>query len=179
MINDGALDRSDGSDPTLSSALRPLREMFAAMDADIAALYAERGVAGVRPRFSMALVRLHHRGPMTVRRLAEQVDVTHSAMSQTVTEMRREGLVSSAAGPDARTRVVELTEAGRDLVPFLEAEWRATEDTWAELEAEVPYPLTRVVDDLHVALGRRPFLERLRSRVPHPEGGAEPDAHRG
>lgn len=177
MTSAEASDHEDGSDPTLVSALRPLRELFTSMDADIAALYAERGVVGVRPRFSMALIRLRHRGAMTVRDLAEQVDVTHSAMSQTVTEMRRQGLVASAPGVDARTRVVELTEAGRGLVPFLEAEWRATEAAWADLESEIPYPLTRVVSDLRQVLEARPFLERLREQVA--QAGEQGDATEG
>lgn len=135
------------------------------MDADVARLYTERGVAGVRPRFSMALVRLHYRGPLTITELAEQVEVTHSAMSQTVTTMRRAGLVETAVGSDARTRRVVLTGRGREVVPFLVEEWRATERAFAELEAEVPYALTRVVADLAAALERRPFLERVSAHL--------------
>ena len=156
---------TSGADPTRESALRPLRELLDGMDADISRLYAERGVAGVRPRFSMALIRLHHLGPMTIRQLAAQVEVTHSAMSQTVTAMRAEGLGHSAPGADARTRTVALTDRGRSLVPFLEEEWRATERAWAELEAEIPYPLTRVVADLAGALQRRSFLDRIRAQL--------------
>ncbi|WP_346280441.1 MarR family transcriptional regulator [Pseudonocardia sp.] len=143
------------------------------MDADIGRLYAERGVAGVRPRFSMALIRLHHRGPMTVKELAGQIDVTHSAMSQTVTAMRREGLVETSTGSDARTRTVALTDRGRALVPFLEAEWRATERAWAELEAELPYALTHVVDDITAALQRRSFLDRITQQLDRPPDGAD------
>jgi DNA-binding MarR family transcriptional regulator len=149
------------ADPTLHSALRPLRHLMIAMDAEIARLYAERGVEGVRPRFTMALIRLRHRGPMTVKELAEQTDVTHSAMSQTLTAMRAAGLVGTTPGRDARTRRVALTAKGRDLVPFLEAEWRATEEAFAALEAELPYPLTRVVADMATALERRPFFDRI------------------
>ena len=166
----------DPADPTLESAIRPLKDLLSAMDADIGRLYTERGVAGVRPRFSMALIRLRHRGPMTVKELAEQIFVTHSAMSQTVTAMRREGLVDTSTGSDARTRTVSLTEQGRALVPFLEDEWRATERAWVELEAEIPYPLTRVVDDITAALRQRSFLERLRQQLDHPSApGADQD----
>ena len=153
------------ADPTLRSGLRPLKQLMMAMDAEIARLYAERGVRGVRPRFTMALIRLHHRGPMTVKELAEQTDVTHSAMSQTLTALRADGLVETAPGPDARTRRVALTAPGRELVPFLEAEWRATEEAFAALEAELPYPLTRVVDDMAAALERRSFLDRIRDHL--------------
>jgi DNA-binding MarR family transcriptional regulator len=152
-------------DPTLESGLRPLKQLLNAMDAQIARLYAERGVTGVRTRFTMSLIRLHHRGPLTVKELAEQTEVTHSAMSQTLTAMRAEGLVESTPGPDARTRRIALTAKGRALVPFLEAEWRATEAAFAALQAELPYPLTRVVDDMAAALERRPFLDRIREHL--------------
>ena len=158
----------DEGDPTLHSAMRPLRMLLAAMDADIARLYAERGVTGVRPRFTMVLIRLRHLGPMTVKELAAQVDVTHSAMSQTVTAMRGAGLVSTGPGRDARNRRVELTDDGRAVVPFLEAEWRATERALAALQAELPYPLTRAADDMADALRRRPFLDRIRDHLDEP-----------
>lgn len=153
-------------DPTTRNYLRPLRELTDAINTDIAALYAERQVHGLRPRFTKILIRLHHLGPMTVRQLAEQTEVTHSAMSQTITELRRAGLVDSSPGTDARTRVVVLTAAGTDVIPLLELEWRATEDTLAELDAAVPYPLLRVVADLHALLQERSFLDRLRDRLP-------------
>jgi hypothetical protein len=53
------------------------------MDRDIAALYDDAGVHGFRLRFSPALIQLARHGPMTIRALADAVDVTHSAMSQT------------------------------------------------------------------------------------------------
>ena len=149
------------TDPTDESLWRPLRDLLDLMDDDIARLYAERGVSGVRPRFSKALIKLAHLGPLSIKQLARAVEVTHSAMSQTVTALRNEGLVRVRPGEDARTRTVELTDEGRAVVPFLEAEWRATEAAVAELEAEVPYPLTAVVRDLRAALVRRSFHDRI------------------
>jgi len=148
--------------------LRPLYDLLDAMDEQITLVYAQHGVAGVRPRFSKALIRLHRLGPMTIKALAGHLGVTHSAMSQTVTAMRRDGLLDSAPGQDARTRTVSLTEAGQVLVPFLEAEWRATEAAWAELDAEVPYPLGRVVEDLRQALTRRAFATRVNDHLGDP-----------
>jgi DNA-binding MarR family transcriptional regulator len=160
-------------DPTLVSALRPLRLLLNAMEDDIGRLYEERGVAGVRPRFSMTLIKLRHLGPLTIRQLAVQVEVTHSAMSQTVTAMRAAGLVDSATGADARTRTISLTDQGRGLVPFLEAEWRATEAALGELETEIPYPITQVVRDMADALQRRSFHDRIIDQLGPHNGGAE------
>jgi DNA-binding MarR family transcriptional regulator len=149
-------------DPTEESRWRPLRLLLESMDGEIATLYAERGVTGVRPRFTMPLIRLGRRGPMTIRQLADSLDVTHSAMSQTVGALRREGLVTSAPGSsDARTREVALTDRARELVPFLEAEWRATEQAVAELESELPYALSQVVRDIEAALASRSFHDRI------------------
>jgi DNA-binding MarR family transcriptional regulator len=148
-------------DPTEQSRWRPVRLLLAAMDRDIAALYEERGIADVRPRFAMPLIRLTRRGPMTIRQLADSLDVTHSAMSQTISALRRQGLVRSVPGSDARTREIALTKRAREIVPFLESEWRATEQALAELEDEIPYPLTRVIDDVEAALARRSFHDRI------------------
>lgn len=161
-------------DPTLRSQLRPLFQLLEALDDDIARVYAARGVEGVRPRFTAVLIRLAHTGPMTIRELAEAMERTHSALSQTVTALRKEGLVTSVPGTDARTRQITLTPQGRALVPFLEAEWRATEAAVAELESEVPYPLTKVVQDLTAALADRSFADRIAAHLDREAGPARP-----
>jgi Transcriptional regulators len=148
----------------LPSRWRVVREFFDRGDAGIAEVYTRLGIEGVRPRFSMALIFLEA-GPRSIRDLAREVAVTHSAMSQTVTAMRTAGLVESSPGADARSRIVSLTDAGRSLVPRLRAEWDATEAAVTELEAEVPYPLTRVIADLNAALDRRSFADRIAAHL--------------
>jgi DNA-binding MarR family transcriptional regulator len=148
----------------LPSRWRGVRDIFDRMDAGITEVYAELGIVGVRPRFSMAIMFLEG-GPLSIRELSREVSVTHSAMSQTVSAMRRDGLIRSAPGTDARSRMVELTPAGRALVEPLRAEWFATEAVLADLDAEVPYPLGQLIGDLREALDRRSFTERLRARL--------------
>lgn len=153
-------------DPTQESRLRLLFQVLREVDAAIAEVYRERGMDQVRSRFALPLVRLARLGPLTITELAEQADLTHSAMSQTVSQMRTAGLVKSRAGADGRTREVVLTRAGQDLVPLAEAEWRATEAAIAELEGELPYALSRVAEDVAAALARRSFTERLADHLP-------------
>jgi DNA-binding MarR family transcriptional regulator len=155
------------------SRWRPLHQLLAELDAEIEKVYTSRGIHGVRPRFAYPLIRLAHTGPLTIRELADSLDRSHSAMSQTLAAMRREGLVESEPGPDARTRRIALTERGRSLVPFLEAEWRATEAAVAELDDEVPHALSAVVADLEQALERRPMRERILDHL-----GGEPEQSR-
>src|SRR5262249_32687511 len=133
------------SDPTEHSVWRPLRLLLGAMDADIARIYAEARVDGVKPSFVMELIRLHVRGPMTITELPASVQRTHAAMSQKVSAMRAAGLVRPLPGDDARSKKVRLTAKAVRVVDRLAAEWRATEAAVAEIEAEIPYPLSRVV----------------------------------
>lgn len=165
-LNDGEHQPADLVD---SSRWRPLRLLLHAMDEGIAKLYEDAGITGFRTRFAGPLIQLGRRGPMTIRELADTVEVTHSAMSQTVTRMRTAGFVESAAGDDARTRRVRLSPSAQELVPFLETEWRATEAALIELEGEIPYPLSQVVDDIERALTRMPWRDRLQAHLAQPD----------
>ncbi|WP_250002755.1 helix-turn-helix domain-containing protein [Actinoplanes sp. M2I2] len=140
-----------------------LHALLAELDRDIAALYTEAGIEGMRTRFVGPLIALHRFGPMTIRDLAARRGVSHSAMSQTAAAMARAGFVESTAGDDARTRPIDLTARSREIMPFLLAEWRATETAVRQLDAELPYSLSQVTADLRALLASRSFTERLRS----------------
>ncbi|MER6004164.1 MarR family transcriptional regulator [Nonomuraea angiospora] len=159
-------------DPSRQSLWRPLRLLQASMDADIARIYAEERIEGLKPSYVMELLRLHARGPMTITELAESVNRTHSALSQKVAAMREAGWVETVAGDDARSKKVTLTDRARGVIGRLAAEWRATEAALADLEAEVPYPLSRVVTDIEQALERRSFHDRIAEKLAQdPEWG--------
>ncbi|KAB8194918.1 MarR family transcriptional regulator [Nonomuraea phyllanthi] len=135
------------------------------MDADIARVYADGHIDGLKPSYVMELLRLHARGPLTITELAESVGRTHSALSQKVAAMRTAGWVETVAGDDARSKKVALTGKARAVVGRLAAEWRATEAALADLEAEIPYPLSRVVTDIERALERRSFHDRIAEKL--------------
>jgi len=158
------------ADPTVQGNWRPMRLLQAAMDADIARAYADAGITGLKPSMVMELLRLHSRGPMTITELAESVQRTHSATSQKVAAMRTAGLVRTTTGADARTRKITLTARARRIIGKLAAEWRATEAAIADLEAEIPYPLTKVVTDIEAALSRKSFYDRISEKL-----AADPD----
>jgi DNA-binding MarR family transcriptional regulator len=135
------------------------------MDDDIARLYDEAGVAGLKPSYVMDLLRLNARGPMTISELAESVQRTHSGTSQKVAAMRAAGLVRTLPGRDARSKKVALTPKAKRIAARLAAEWRATEASLAELEAEIPYPLSRVVTDIQAALEHKSFHDRIAEKL--------------
>ena len=155
----------DVPDPTERSRWRPLRLLQASMDADIARVYAERHVTELKPSFVLELLRLHARGPMTITELARSVQRTHSAVSQKVAAMRAAGWVRTTAGTDARSKKVTLTAKAARITGLLAAEWNATEAAVAELEAEIPYPLSQVVTDIEQALQRKSFHDRVAEKL--------------
>lgn len=158
---------TDGSppDPTEHSRWRPLRLLQAAMDADIARIYTEAQISGLKPSFVMELLRLHARGPMTITELAKSVQLTHSAVSQKVAAMQDAGWIRTTVGNDARSKKVALTAKARRITGRLAAEWRATEAAIAEIEDEIPYPLSRVVTDIEAALERKSFHDRIAEKL--------------
>ncbi|WP_239574777.1 MarR family transcriptional regulator [Actinokineospora baliensis] len=135
------------------------------MEADVARVYADAGLGWYRPRFSPYLRLLAADGPRSIRGLATGVGVTHSAASQTVAQLRRDGLVTLEPGADARQRIVRLTDRALDLLPFVDAEWAATAAAATELDAELPHPLSAVLAALEEALARRPLRDRIAGRA--------------
>ena len=152
-------------DPSDTSLWRPLHLLVAGVDAEIAQVYADAAIKNVKPTWVRELLRLYREGPMTITELAEAVNRTHSALSQKVAAMKAAGLVRTTPGPDARTKRVALTAKARRHAPRLAAEWRATEATLAELEAEIPYPISKAVADVEQALARKSFRDRITERL--------------
>jgi DNA-binding MarR family transcriptional regulator len=138
-----------------------LRHVLEEMDGDIATVLADLGTPGYRPRFSPVVRALVALGPVPIRDLALAIGVSHSAASQTVTQMRSRGFVVIKPGEDARQRVVHLTATARALLPKIEAEWAATASAATELDAELPFPLADLVPAIAAALARRPFRQRM------------------
>jgi DNA-binding MarR family transcriptional regulator len=138
-----------------------LRHALELLDGDVAKVYGELGLAEYRPRFSPVVRAVLAGGPMSIRDLAQAVGVTHSAASQTVTQLVRAGLVALEPGADARQRIVHLTPKVLSLLPTIEAEWTATVAAMRELDAELPMPLADLLAELVTALHRRPFRTRI------------------
>jgi DNA-binding MarR family transcriptional regulator len=152
-------------DPTEQSRWRPVFRVLSGIDDEIARVYAENGIPDLKPTWAMEIIRLHVRGPMTIAELARSVERTHSAMSQKVAAMRAAGWLETSPGPDARSKKVTLTPKAERIAARLAAEWRATEASITELEAEIPYPLTRVADDISAALARKSFHDRITEKL--------------
>ena len=144
---------------------RPVFRLLHNMDDEIARVYADNGIADLKTNWVPVILKLHARGPMTIADLARGLDQTHSAMSQKVAAMRDKGWLSTEPGPDARSKKVRLTVRAEQIADKLAAEWNATEASLEELEAQLPYSLTRVAADVRLALANKSFHDRIAEKL--------------
>lgn len=143
-----------------------LRRLLELLDGDVAAVYTDLGLDRFRPRFTPIVRVLAASGPSSICELAAATGVTHSAASQTVTQMAKQDLVMLTPGQDARQRIVRLTPKAERLLPTLDNEWAATTAAVKELDAELSFPLSQLLDEALQALRRRPMRQRIAAIAP-------------
>ena len=114
-----------------------------------------------RPRYTPVVRALLDLRSASIRTIARHAGLTHSAASQTVAQMMRAGLLRVKQGDDARERIVSLSPRATAMIPSLRRLWATTNEAARELEAELRFPLSQLVQDAIDALERRPFAERL------------------
>lgn len=149
--------------PTLGTLLRHLIER---LDGDLQAVYGAEGL-DYRPRFTPVIRLLGERGPASIQEIVRTTALSHSALSQTVSEMTRRGLIEVERGDDGRERIVRLTEQGAAMLPQLRRCWAATNAAAEELSNEAGGLEGSVVAAL-AALDERSFFDRIAAKRRHP-----------
>ncbi|MEM0986439.1 MAG: MarR family transcriptional regulator [Pseudomonadota bacterium] len=142
----------------LGSQLRRLLEL---LDGDLEEIYREEHEFYV-PRFTPVIKALAVGKPLTIKEISNLSYVSHSAASQTITQLTRHGLVELETGADRRSRLVSLTQKGRELLPWLELRWAATQAAADDLNAELDHPLSELLDQAIARLEATPFSKRIR-----------------
>ena len=115
-----------------------LRHLIELLDGAVEQSYAEAGLA-YRPRFTPVMRALMASAPLSIGEIAAHAGITQPAATQTVALMIKEGLLVAGAGKtDGRQKMIALSEAGRAMLPGLEACWKATALAAASLDAHCP-----------------------------------------
>ena len=96
---------------TLGTLLRALLDQL-----DPAVEQAYRDQLDYRPRYTPVLRTLMAQGPSRIKDLA-LAGLSHSALSQTVAAMVRDGWLHAANGEDGRERILQLSRAQRRCLP--------------------------------------------------------------
>ncbi len=121
--------------------------------------YADAGL-DYRSRYTPVLRNLMAIGPASIKTLANQAGITHSAASQTVAQMARSGLVELRRGDDLRQQLVSLTPKATAMIPTLKRIWQVTNEAGHQLDTELPFSIYQLLEDAILALERQPFRDR-------------------
>ena len=139
-----------------------LRHLIELLDGAVGEAYEAAGL-NYRPRYTPVMRSLMAKEPATIGFIAEAAGITQPAATQTIALMIKDGIVSVEASPlDARQKMIRLTQQGRDLIPQLTMCWQATAIAATSFEADLPFPLSEVLDSAIRALAHKPFGERIR-----------------
>ena len=139
-----------------------LRHLIELLDGDVEHAYQQLGL-DYRPRFTPVVRALMESEPRSIREIADYCGLTHSAVSQTVAEMRRTALVSLVKDrTDGRGRQVRLAPRCRAMLPRLQEQWAATNAAADGLDAELSSSLRASVTEAIAALEKTPFRNRTK-----------------
>jgi DNA-binding MarR family transcriptional regulator len=150
---------------TLGTLLRNLVER---LDGAVDDMYAVNGLA-FRPRYAPVLKYLLIKGPSSIAAIAQNAGTSHSAISQTVAQMKRDQLVSMIPGQDSRERIVSLTQAASDMAPALQKLWVAVDAAAAQLDKDLSAPLSAILVEALTALDQQDFANRISAARDHSE----------
>jgi DNA-binding MarR family transcriptional regulator len=148
-----------------------LRALVDQLDAAVQERYRQAGL-DYRPRFTPIVRHLDAHGPSPLRAIAATAGVSHSAVSQTIAEMHRLGLVTKQAGQDAREQVVALSDSAVAMLPALRDCWKRTEAAAQGLSADVGCDLQAVIAEALHHLERRSFADRIAATAADSPGPA-------
>ena len=140
-----------------------LRHLIELLDGAVEASYVEAGL-DYRPRYTPVMRALASVDALTIGEIAVQAGITQPAATQTVAVMVKDGLLVTSAGKqDGRRKMVRLSEAGRAMLPRLQACWEATALAAAGLDAQLPTPLSETLAHAIAALQEESFGARIRA----------------
>lgn len=141
----------------LGSRLRRLTEAITGEAASIYALYQ----IPLRPKWFPVYAALAEQGRLSIVSLAREIGHTHPSVCRIVREMSAAGLVEEARdAQDMRRTMVQLTEAGRALLPSMKEALEDVASATDQLMQETRHNLWRALEEWEERLQGRSLRER-------------------
>lgn len=145
-----------------------LRHLLELLDGDVQRAYDDLHI-DYRPRYTPIVRALLSVEPRSIRDIANHAGMTHSAVSQTVAQMKKQGLVKLAASKgDARERNACLSPKCRAMLPLLHQQWAATDAAAEALDSELTASLRELAGEAIAQLEQRSFRERIAAHAGMP-----------
>lgn len=144
----------------LGSRLRRLSDRFTE---DAAKIYTLYNVA-IEPKWFPVFYVLSQKENAAVTEIAQIIGQSHASVSQIVRGMSTRGLVTTKKhSQDARVSVIELSDAGRQLIPDLEQQCNDVNQTVEDLLLESQHDLWNAIAEVEFLLDNKSFWERVQA----------------
>lgn len=141
-----------------------LRRLSDDLMGDAARFYKLHGVS-FSPKWFGLFRLLLEKPNLSIGEAANELGLTHPAISQMAKELSEEGLLSSMTdAKDERRRTIELTRKGRDLASKMDPIWTAIEEASRELSQDAGLDIIAKLEKLEQALRDRSMLDRIQTR---------------
>lgn len=147
------------------SRLRRLSEYFLM---EVNKIYEQAGIAFDASWFPVFYL-LSKEQPMPLVDIADQLEVSHSAVSQLVSNLKRKGLVKTGPCPDdGRRQLVLLTRKGEELLHQVQPVWEAISVAMESLAAagKQSKQILEGVAQLERAVQQQPLSARILEQLP-------------
>lgn len=147
------------------SRLRRLSEYFLM---EVNKVYEQEGIPFDASWFPVFYV-LSKQQPMPLIDIADTLEVSHSAISQLVTSLRKKGLVKTAPCPDdGRRQLVILTKKGEELLQQVQPVWEAITAAMTEVASANKQSrlLLEGIAQVEQAVQHTPLSMRISARLP-------------
>lgn len=151
----------------LGSRLKRLSELFLS---EINKAYRAEGIVFETTWFPVFYLLSEHEA-LTIQELCEQIEVSHPAASQLVTNLKGKGLVVTTTSPDdARKQLVKLTPEGKKLLEKIIPVWDAIRETMEEVAGgnQENEAVLNMLTQLEAAFKAANIVERITEKLHEP-----------
>ncbi len=147
----------------LGSRLKRLSELFLS---EINKSYRAEGIVFETTWFPVFYL-LSENKTLTIQELCEQIEVSHPAASQLVTNLKNKGLVISTTSPDdARKQLVTLSDEGKVLLERILPVWDAIQETMQEVAGEGA--ILDTLTKLETTFKSVDIVKNIQNKIHHP-----------
>lgn len=146
------------------SRLRRLSESFLG---DVNRIYQEQGIQFEASWFPVFYL-LSERQEVSIRDISDELAVSHSAVSQLVSNLQQKGLiVITASGVDGRKKVIVLSEAGKELLEQVTPVWNALTAAMQSMmeEKKNSKHILKAIGEIENLLDAQPLFERVQKQL--------------
>jgi len=151
----------------LGSRLKRLSELFLS---EINKAYRAEGIVFETTWFPVFQLLSIHK-TLTIQELCEQIEVSHPAASQLITNLKSKGLVATTTSKeDARKQLVKLTPEGKKLLKKIIPVWDAIRETMEEVAGGNPgsEAILNTLTNLETAFKSTNIVERIAEKIHQP-----------